>query len=325
MGAEPESHDLRADDHQQGAGDHRVDAPCPPEDVDLRDHRRRDQRADHGQHQPGHHEEVGGAVDEQEAQVAPAVAKARELGLAAAWVVLDRELRDPQLLLGGPDDHLRSELHARRAQVEDREDVAPEAAHAAVRVRHPGLEEDVQDPGEDRVADVAVQPGHRARMDVVHAVAHDQLGALVELGDEAWDLGEVVREVGVGHHDVLAASRGETGQVRAAVAGARLVHDAGAGLLGERAAAVRRVVVGNDDLARKATGLDGCQSALHALLDVLGLVEAGDHDRDLRRRRRRRQEGARWAARACSSEPVESSVAVRCPSWVDGCWRRWCS
>ena len=57
-------------------------------------------------------------------------------------------------------------------------------------------------PREDRVADVAVQPRHRARLDVVHAVADHHLGALLERGDEARDLVEVVGEVGVGHHDV---------------------------------------------------------------------------------------------------------------------------
>ena len=72
-------------------------------------------------------EQVGRAVHEQEAQVAPAVAEARELGLAAARVVLDRELADVELLLGGPDDHLRRELHAGGAQVQARQDVA---AHA---------------------------------------------------------------------------------------------------------------------------------------------------------------------------------------------------
>ena len=57
-------------------------------------------------------------------------------------------------------------------------------------------------PVSDGVADVAVQPRHRARLDVVHAVADDELGAGVELRDEARDLAEVVGQVGVGHDDV---------------------------------------------------------------------------------------------------------------------------
>ncbi len=71
----------------------------------------------------------------------------------------------------------------------------------------PGAEEEVQEAREQRVADVAVQPRHRAGLDVVHAVAHHELGAVVQLGHEAGDLVEVIREVGVGHHDVLAAAR----------------------------------------------------------------------------------------------------------------------
>ena len=62
-----------------------------------------------------------------------------------------------------------------------RQDVAAQGAHAAVGVADAGLEEEVQDPAEDRVADVAVQPRHRARLDVVHPVAHDEVGAVVEL------------------------------------------------------------------------------------------------------------------------------------------------
>ena len=62
-------------------------------------------------------------------------------------------------------------------------------------------------PRQDRVADVAVQPRHRARLDVVHAVADHHLRAVLERGDEARDLVEVVGQVGVGHHDVARRAR----------------------------------------------------------------------------------------------------------------------
>ena len=169
-----------------------------------------------------------------------------------ARVVLDRELADVEPLLGGADHHLGGELHARRAQVEARQDVAADAAHAAVRVAHAGAEEEVEDARQDRVADVAVQPRHRARLDVRHAVADHHVGAVVEPLDEARDLGEVVRQVGVGHHDVLAARRAEAGQIGAAVAALGLVDDARSGRRGELGAAVGRAVVGDDDLARDA-------------------------------------------------------------------------
>ena len=89
-------------------------------------------------------------------------------------------------------------------------------------------------------------------MDVVHPVAHDELGAVVEMVDEARDLAEVVREVGVGHDDVAPARGGEARQVGAAVAAARLVHHARAGGRGQLGAAVLGRVVGDDHLARDA-------------------------------------------------------------------------
>ncbi len=218
-------------------------------------------------------------MDEQEPQVPPAVPKARELGLAAAWVVLDRHLIDGEALLGGADDHLRRELHAGGAQIEAGQDVAAQGPHPAVGVLDAGAEEEVQHAGEHRVAHVAVQPRHRARVDVVHPVAHDHLGAAVQPLDEPGDVLEVVGEVGVEHHDVLALGRGEPGQVGAAVAAARFVDHAGAGRLGERGTAVLGAVVGNDHLAAEVVLLEHGSGAGDALLDVRRLVQTRDHHR----------------------------------------------
>ena len=74
--------------------DHRVDVPRAAEDVELGERRDRDQRAEERASAPREAGTGGRAVDEQEAQVAPAVAEAGELRLAAARVVLDRELAD---------------------------------------------------------------------------------------------------------------------------------------------------------------------------------------------------------------------------------------
>ena len=217
-------------------------------------------------------------MDQQEAQVAPPVAEAGELGFPAARVVLDRQLLDGQVLLGRADDHLRGELHAGGAQVEAGQHVAADGAHAAVGVLDARAEEEVEHPGEHGVAHVAVQPGHGARVDVVHPVAHHQLGTAVEAVDEAGDVLEVVGEVGVEHHDVLALCRREAGQVCAAVAAARLVDHAGAGGLGQGGAAVLGAVVGHDHLAAQVVLLQHGPCAGDALLDVGRLVEAGDDD-----------------------------------------------
>ena len=104
-------------------------------------------------------------------------------------------------------------------------------------------------PGEDRVADVAVQPRHRAGLDVVHAVADHHLGAVLERRDEARDLVEVVGQVGVGHHDVAPARGREAGEVGAAVAAPAFDDHARARLLGQARGVVLGVVVGDDHLA----------------------------------------------------------------------------
>ena len=229
---------------------------------------------------PGIDEQVRRRVDEQEAQVAPAVAEARELGGAAARVVVDRQLADVQVRLGGADHHLGGELHAGGAEVELGQPVAAEGAHAAVGVAHAGLEEEVQRAGEDRVADVAVQPRHGAGLDAVHAVAHHEVGAVLELLEEARDLAEVVGQVGVGHDDVAALGGGEAGHVGVAVAAAALADEAGAGGERERGGLVLGVVVGHHDLAADAVLGHGGAGPGDAALDVGGLVEARDHDAD---------------------------------------------
>ena len=99
---------------------------------------------------------------------------------------------------------LGGELHPGRAQVERRQQVAAEGAHPAVGVADAGPEEEVEQPREQRVADVPVKPGHRARLDPGHPVADHQVGAVAQRPDEAVDLGEVVGVVGVAHEDVLA-------------------------------------------------------------------------------------------------------------------------
>ena len=129
-----------------------------------------------------------------------------------------------------------------------------------------------------RVADAA-QHRHRAGLDGVHPVPHDQLGTAVELADEARDLLEVVREIGVDHHDVVATRRREAGEVGAAVAAPRLVDDPGAGEAGEDAAAVVGAVVDDDHLAVEAVLVEDALRRVHALADALGLVQAGDDNR----------------------------------------------
>ena len=50
VGAQAERQHLRPDDHQQRAGDHRVQVPLAPEHLDLEQHRQRDERAEQRHH-----------------------------------------------------------------------------------------------------------------------------------------------------------------------------------------------------------------------------------------------------------------------------------
>jgi hypothetical protein len=120
-------------------------------------------------------------------------------------------------------------------------------------------------------------------MDLGHPVADHELCTPVELREESRDLAEVVGQVGVSHHDPVAAGGVETSEVGAAVAAARLADDAGARQSGEVRAAVGGAVVDDDHLARDVVLLEHRARRAHAALDRLCLVQAGDHHRDVDR------------------------------------------
>ena len=180
------------------------------------------------------------AVDEQEAQVAPAIAERGQLALPSARVVLDWQLSNPQVLLRSPDDHLRRELHPGRTQVQALQDLTAHAAHAAVGVADAGAIEQIQEPCQQRIADIAGAAMASPRLDVVHAVPDHDLGAVLHRRQELRDLLEVVRQVGVEHHDVLAAGRVKAGQIGRAVTAATLLDDGCARPRGDLAAPVAR-------------------------------------------------------------------------------------
>ena len=151
--------------------------------------------------------------------------------------------------------------------------------HPAMGVLHAGAKEQVQQTREDRIADIAVKPRHRSGLDVVHAVAHHQLRAAVQLGHEARDLVEVVGQIGVGHHDVAPVRRREAGQVGAAIAASRFGYHARARRPRKRRRIVLGGVVHDQHFPVDIRALQHLQGGAHALLDVLRLVQARDHDR----------------------------------------------
>ena len=65
---------------------------------------------------------------------------------------------------------------------------------------------------EHRIAEIPMQGRHRSGADAAaKAIAHDELGAATELGEEARSVRELVAVVGVSHQYVFAACREDAG------------------------------------------------------------------------------------------------------------------
>ena len=95
-----------------------------------------------------------------------------------------------------------------------------------------------------------MQEGHRPAIDAaLEAVAHHQVRTAAKALDEAADVIEGIAVVGIGHQDVLTPRGFDSRPQRGAVAAARDLHHAGAGACGDLSGAVRRPVVGHEDLA----------------------------------------------------------------------------
>src|SRR5205807_1954997 len=85
-----------------------------------------------------------------------------------------------------------------RLQAHALERGAGDAPHPAVDVREAAAVDDVEDPGRDRRAEVAVERRHRAGLDrPLPARPHHELVALAKARYEGGQLAEVVRAVGV--------------------------------------------------------------------------------------------------------------------------------
>ncbi len=153
-------------------------------------------------------------------------------------------------------------------------------AHPAVGVADRRAIEQVQEPREQRVADPARRARHRARLEPAHAVAHHEPRARVELADEPRDLLEVVGQVGVDHHEVLAgrAARSRRGmRCRSRAAAPRRRRAGGARELG---AAVVGAVVDDDHLAVEPVLAQHAQAARTHSSIVSASFRHGITDRD---------------------------------------------
>jgi hypothetical protein len=194
----------------------------------------------------------------------------------------DRRLGDPQAFLRGADYHLGGELHPVAPQLEARHRRTAESAEAAVDVRNPGPVEQVHERGQDRRADVAVRPGHRALLDdAAQPAAHHQVVAAPQQVHELAEPGEVVRVVGVSHDDERAARFLDAALERAAVAPDVVPHDPRPGGLGDPRGVVGGPVVDDEHLAGDRALREEAPRLADARGDGLLLVQAGHQHREL--------------------------------------------
>src|SRR6185312_10889068 len=157
----------------------------------------------------------------------PAIAPGAEVRRAAAPVLLEgrRNLDHTLAEQGRLDDHLAGELHASRPEVKSLVGVDREGADAAVEVADRRAEEPAAEEAEHWVAEILVQRRHGTGADAAaKAVAHDDLGAIAELGEETRSVREVIAVVGIGHQYVFAARGEDAGVECRAVAADRHRH-----------------------------------------------------------------------------------------------------
>ena len=184
------------------------------------------------------------------------------------------------------DDHFAGELHARPLQAQPVEAVAGERAQAAMGVVDARAEQYVEQAGQGRIADVAVLPGHGARLDAaLESRAHAEIGATEQLADHRRRFHEIVGAVGVAHHEEAAVGGLEARHERGAIAASRDGNNARTQLAGEGLAAVRAAIVCDHHLAGEAVAFaDKIQRrsrAGNAVFQRHRLIEARHHDADI--------------------------------------------
>ncbi len=283
-GADGEDGDVGSDEDQTERVGKGVDVEGPAADrLGAGEKPEGDEEAHEKSDDAGVEEEPAGAEEEEEAEVTPAVAPGAEVRGAAAAVGGESggDFGEAEVGEGGFDDHLAGELHAGGAEVEPEDSVAAHGADAAVEVADGDAEEEAADEAEDGVAEVLVQWGHGSRFDLAaEAIAHDEVVAGFEFGEEAWEFAEVVAGVGVCHEDVLAARGFDAGHEGCPVAADRDGDDTGAFVDGDFLGAVGAAVVGDDDLAGYVVVAEGGDGLANAESERLCFVEAGHKDGD---------------------------------------------
>jgi len=129
-----------------------------------------------------------------------------------------------------------------------------------------------------------MQRGHGFRAySAAKAIAHDQVGPVAQLLEEAGKMVELVRVIGVAHEYVLSARGEDAGVQGRSVAANRHGDQACAVIACNLLGAIGRPVVGDDDLARNRVGAQRGVGFVDTGGEGFGLVQAGHHYRELHR------------------------------------------
>ncbi len=227
----------------------------------------------------------------------------------------DRHFGKPSPCQACLDDHLGRELHAGAALAELSRQLPPESAQAAVDVVDRSPEPPAPQPGENRIPEPAVEPGHRTGQNTPpsggQTAALDDLEALPQLFDEARNLPEVVAGVRITHDDEPAARRGNPSHQRAPIAPGLDNHHARSEPLRDAGRPVGASIVRNHDLPFDPGPAQRALRFPDADGQRVRLVETGNDDGDLARTTRtirpRRRHRISPADSHRASVPVASS------------------
>ncbi len=229
-------------------------------------------------------EQPARAQQQQETQVAPAVAPRAQMRRARPPRRCERggHFVERETAKRRTDDHLARELHPRRAQPEREDPVAAKAAQAAVEIADGNRKEQAAEKAQDRIAEITMQKRHRPGLDAAfEPVADDEIAAAAQAREKWLQVSEVVAAVGVADDDVRAAGRVNSPHERSPVPADRHGHDPGAVRLGDADRSVGAAVVGDQHFAVDALALEECARFVDAGGERLGLVEARHQDREL--------------------------------------------
>ena len=242
-------------------------------------------RPDEADQNAGKQEKPTRAEEQHETKVAPAVSPAPQVGRSgtSVWIECDGDLGEFQTRQGGLDHHFRGEFHARRAEFHAGVGLLREPAHSAVEIVGGGLEKQSADEGEDRIANPAVLPWHRARRNRPttgwHPTAHDEIVPLLEHFNKCRNVRKVVAVIGVAHEDPFSLSCFDAAAQGVAISFVRDGNHACALAGGDFARSVGAAVVSDHDLAGDSSRLDAQKGLANAGGEGFCLIEARHDDR----------------------------------------------